>query len=104
MKKCGSRFYWNDWANSIADIARKHITRIDSIVKHPDTPARKAFDSFVAEIKNDLNPGIKDTDAVEMLAQHIITRPVFDTLVSGKAIHIRERCFKSNGKSAGPDL
>ena len=84
VKKCGSRFYWNDWANSIADIARKHITRIDSIVKHPDTPARKAFDIFVAEIKNDLNPGIKNTDAVEMLAQHIITRPVFDTLFQGK--------------------
>ena len=38
---------------------------------------------FVEEIRDDLNPEITETDAVEMLAQHIITRPVFDTLFQG---------------------
>jgi len=38
---------------------------------------------FVEEIRDDLNPEISENDAVEMLAQHIITRPVFDTLFQG---------------------
>ena len=30
-----------------------------------------------------MNPNISETDAIEMLAQHIITKPVFDTLFEG---------------------
>ena len=39
--------------------------------------------AFLEEIQDDLNPEISETDAVEMLAQHIITKPVFDTLFEG---------------------
>jgi predicted helicase len=47
------------------------------------TPERKAFLDFLGEIRDDLNPNISETDAVEMLAQHLITKPVFDTLFQG---------------------
>ena len=83
VDKCGTRDYWENWASDIAEIAKKHIIRINSIVLGSDTPARKAFERFLAEIRDDLNPSITENDAVEMLAQHIITRPVFDTLFQG---------------------
>jgi predicted helicase len=83
VEKCGTRDYWENWATDIAKIAHNHITRINSIVLNSGTPERKAFMQFVEEIRDDLNPEISENDAVEMLAQHIITRPVFDTLFQG---------------------
>ncbi|WP_245986603.1 type ISP restriction/modification enzyme [Azospirillum thermophilum] len=83
VKKCGRRDYWEDWATDIAKIAQTHITRITALVEKPGTPERKAFDAFLAEIRDDLNDSVTPAEAVEMLAQHIITRPVFDALFEG---------------------
>lgn len=83
VEKCGTRDYWENWASDIARIAEKHVARINTIVLNSGTPERKAFMQFVEEIRDDLNPEISENDAVEMLAQHIITRPVFDTLFQG---------------------
>ena len=83
VEKCGTRDYWENWANDIAEIAKAHITRINAILIKQDTPERQAFDAFLDEIRDDLHPEISESDAVEMLAQHIITRPVFDTLFLG---------------------
>ena len=55
------------------------------MLQNPDTSARKAFDDFLGELQDDLNDSITETDAIEMLAQHIITRPVFQTLFEGHA-------------------
>lgn len=83
VKKCGTRDYWEDWSASIAEIAKNHITRLTALLKDPDTEARRAFDAFLAELRDDLNDTISEADAIEMLAQHIITRPVFETLFEG---------------------
>ena len=81
VKKCGNRGHWEDWANDIAKIARTHITRIQAIL---DTPANSieiaAFNAFAQELRDDLNNAITDNEIVEMLAQHLITKPVFDAL------------------------
>jgi predicted helicase len=83
VKKCGTRDYWEDWSASIAEIAKNHITRLTALLKDPDTEARRAFDAFLGELRDDLNDTISEGDAIEMLAQHIITRPVFETLFEG---------------------
>ncbi|WP_455474838.1 DEAD/DEAH box helicase [Bartonella sp. B30(2025)] len=80
VKKCGTRDYWEDWASNIAEIAKNHITRLTGILAEPDTKVRQAFDKFIAELRDDLNYTITEADAIEMLAQHIITRPVFQVL------------------------
>ncbi|MEK7991904.1 MAG: DEAD/DEAH box helicase family protein, partial [Thiotrichaceae bacterium] len=79
VAKCGERFYWETWAKDIAQIAERHITRIKGLL---DTqPQHKAtFDSFLTTLQNTLNPAINQGDAIEMLAQHLITKPVFDAL------------------------
>ncbi|WJY19830.1 DEAD/DEAH box helicase family protein [Alteriqipengyuania flavescens] len=80
VKKCGRRDYWENWAGDIAKIAETHISRIKGIISREGSPERKAFDAFLAEIRDDLNPEVSEEEAIEMLAQHLITRPVFDAL------------------------
>ena len=79
VEKCGDRKYWDEWAGDVADIARRHIERITAIVKSGDAE-REIFQDFVTELRDDLNEGITDDDAIEMLAQHSVTGPVFDAL------------------------
>lgn len=80
VKKCGTRTYWEDWAKDVAKIAKTHITRITAIVEKEGTPERKAFDEFLEEIRDDLNDSVSRDEAIEMLAQHLITQPVFEAL------------------------
>lgn len=79
VEKCGTRDYWDQWAKDIAKIAQTHITRITTIVAQ-DGPERTAFLDFLLELRDDLNPEITEGEAIEMLAQHLITKPVFDAL------------------------
>ncbi|WP_233842302.1 type ISP restriction/modification enzyme [Dyella sp. 2HG41-7] len=81
VKKCGNRRHWEEWAKDIAKIARTHIDRIHAIIEDPNhANERAAFDAFAAELRDDLNDNITDDEIVEMLAQHLITKPVFDAL------------------------
>ncbi len=79
VEKCGTRDYWDSWAKDIAQIAQTHITRITTITAKPG-PEQNAFRAFLNELHDDLNPEISEADAIEMLAQHLITKPVFDAL------------------------
>lgn len=81
VQKVGNRHHWEDWANDIAKIARTHIDRITGIIENPENAKeREAFDAFAAELRDDLNGSITDGEIIEMLAQHLITKPVFDAL------------------------
>lgn len=81
VQKVGNRHHWEDWANDIAKIAHTHIDRITGIIENPaNVKEREAFDAFAAELRDDLNGSITDGEIIEMLAQHLITKPVFDAL------------------------
>lgn len=81
VEKCGNRHHWEDWANDIAKIARTHIDRIQAILENPaNTQEKAAFNAFAAELRDDLNDSITEGEIVEMLAQHLVTKPVFDAL------------------------
>ena len=81
VQKVGNPHHWEKWANDIAKIARTHIDRITAILESPDNAKeREAFAAFAAELRDDLNDSITDGEIIEMLAQHLITKPVFDAL------------------------
>lgn len=79
VEKVGDRMYWENWANSIGEIAKKFIQRIAQLVKEKEE-ARKHFDEFVQGLHSNINESVDDGQAIEMLAQHMIVRPVFDAL------------------------
>jgi predicted helicase len=85
VKRCGTRTYWENWAGDVARIAEIHITRIKAAVERAGSEEKAAFDGFMSEIKDDLNDSITADEAIEMLAQHLITKPVFDALFEGYA-------------------
>ena len=81
VEKCGNRHHWEDWANDIAKIAQTHIDRIKALLEdESQAKARKSFAEFAAELRDDLNEKVSDAEIIEMLAQHLITKPVFDAL------------------------
>ena len=81
VEKCGDRMYWENWAKEIGVLAQKFINRITRLVieegKH-----KKEFDRYLKGLQKNLNPSVDTVQAIEMLAQHMITRPVFDALFS----------------------
>ena len=85
VMKCGDRRYWESWAKDVAIIAERHITRIKALLESSDRTHRKAFEEFLNGLRTNLNPSVSEADAIEMLAQHLITRPVFDALFEGYA-------------------
>ena len=84
VKRCGKADYWEDWASDIGDIARAHMVRINAVVSDSSNATeRAAFDQLLAELRDDLNPAVSKDDTVELLAQHLVTGPVFDALFQG---------------------
>lgn len=79
VEKVGSKRYWEQWAKDVAKIAERHIAQITEFVASDGTQ-RKAFDAFLKGLRQDINPSIAESDAIQMLAQHLITKPVFDAL------------------------
>ena len=79
VEKVGSRRYWEDWAKDVADIAKRHEDRIRKLIAVDGKP-KVQFDKFLVALKKNLNPGVNEEQAIEMLSQHLITKPVFEAL------------------------
>ncbi len=79
VQKVGDRRYWEQWAKSVAEIALRQTERI-TILVNDNGKHQKAFDNFLKGLHKNINPSITQHEAIEMLSQHIITKPVFDAL------------------------
>lgn len=79
VEKCGDRLYWETWAKEVGNVAISIIQRIKTLV-FKEGKFKTEFDEFVKSLRGNLNPSVDEEQAVEMLAQHMITRPVFDAL------------------------
>ena len=84
VDKCGDRKYWESWAKDVADIFSRLVLRIGNLLENPDNLAlREWFDAFYQELRVSINDSITPASAIDMMAQHILTRPVFDALFEG---------------------
>ena len=81
VEKCGDRKYWESWAKDVADIFGRLVGRVENLLENPENEAlREWFDAFHTELKSSINDAITRTNAIDMMAQHILTKPVFDAL------------------------
>jgi predicted helicase len=85
VQKVGQRGYWENWAQDVAGIAQDHISRIKTLVGTSSKELKSDFQRFVKGLQDNLNPEVDENQAVEMLAQHLITKPVFDALFDNYA-------------------
>ena len=78
VQKVGDRRYLEDWSKDVADIARRHIQGIEFILEqNPDS--KSAFEKFLQSLQHNINESIDQSQAIEMLAQHLITLPIFSS-------------------------
>lgn len=82
VKKVGDRRYLEDWSKDVAEIAKRHITKINDLIDS-QAGAKKAFDVFLTSLQHNINSSVDKKQAIEMLAQHLITQPIFEALFEG---------------------
>ena len=94
IKKLGNIRTWEDWAKDVALICSnqaKNIKRVLEDTEHPE--AKKCFDDFKNQmsaainghltkdgIADDETTTLSDDEFIDMLAQHIVIKPVLDEL------------------------
>ena len=81
VQKVGSRRYWEQWAKDVANIAARHRKRLAKRVQDPEVAAE--FERFLAALRANLNDSITAESAIDMLSQHLVTKPVFDAVFDG---------------------
>ena len=84
VQKVGDRRYWEQWAKDVSAIAQGYIDRINRLIAG-DGPHKRAFEEFLAGVRKNLNPAVAAGEVVEMLAQHLITKPVFEALFEDRS-------------------
>lgn len=80
VQKVGDVRYWEDWSKDVAVIAQQHMMRIRVMLEDKDSKAYIEFMKFVKSLRQNINDSITEEQAIEMLAQHLITKPVFEAL------------------------
>lgn len=80
VKKVGNVRYWEQWSEDVAKIAQQHIIRINIMLEDENSIAFQEFKNFMKSIRHNINDSISERQAIEMLSQHIITKPVFEAL------------------------
>ena len=84
IKKVGNRREWEDWAQDVGEICSRQVEHIKAMVGEDATPEnRKAFADFKTELAAATRVKLSDKDMMEMLAQHIVIKPVLDELFRG---------------------
>lgn len=81
VQKCGDKIYWEKWATEVTDLAKLHIKTINELLESNEN-TKKAFNSFLHILRANLNNDITQDDAIEMISQHLITKPIFEALFS----------------------
>jgi len=81
VQKVGSRRYWEQWAGDVARIAARHRARLAKRVVDPRVAGE--FEGFLAALRANLNDSITPDAAIDMLSQHLVTKPVFDAVFDG---------------------
>lgn len=80
VKKVGDRRYLEDWTADVQQLAERHIRWIRNLLADKQSPFTKSFKRYVKSLQHNINQDIDDQQAIDMLAQHVITKPIFEAL------------------------
>ena len=100
VRHCGTKAYWDDWSKDVAKIAVARTTQIESLVAQ-SSAAAEAFGEFLQGVRDSLNPGISEHEAVDMLAQHEITQPIFEALFDNPEVAKNNPVALGMGRAVG---
>ena len=83
VDRVGDRRYFETWAKDVAEVAGRIERHIERVLQHDSelgNRARTTFDNFLQSLHEVINPMVTKDEALSMLVQHIITKPVFVAL------------------------
>lgn len=78
--KVGDRNYIENWAKDVAVIMPELIERLTKICSHEEHGYKQfkpAFNRYMRGLRANINGSVTEDDAIKMLAQQIITKPIF---------------------------
>ena len=76
---CGDRQMWPTWGKNAAGVCDQVRDRLSGELLAP-IEAQQEFDTFLTAIRETAGERITYHDALEMVAQHVVTIPIFDAL------------------------
>ena len=84
IKKLGSRKEWQDWAEDVAGICTEQVKQIKQLLETKADPEFKAkFAKQCLDLNDSIGQHLEQDEIIEMLAQHIVIKPVLDELFRG---------------------
>ena len=81
VEKVGDKRMYPRWGERAADVCRQVQTRVNELVERGG--ARPAFERFLEGIRNSIGDHITRRQAQEMVAQHVVTIPIFEAMLAG---------------------
>ncbi|HIZ45683.1 MAG TPA: DEAD/DEAH box helicase family protein [Candidatus Olsenella pullistercoris] len=85
VKKCGTKIYWSEWTGRVAQVTAARCEQIAELV-HGNAGVAESFGVFLEGIRDSLNDGFDERRAIETLAQHEVTRPIFVALFDNEEV------------------
>ena len=101
IKKLGNRREWEEWAEDVAEICKNQVAFIkDKLNNTENKELRYAFNDFKDQLSCSINGhksnqnaqnsisvsnSLSNDEVIDMLAQHIVIKPVLDALFKGYA-------------------
>ena len=76
VEMCGSRQYWPTWGQRAAGICLDIEQKLQRALDRPELTV--ALDDFVETMRTAVGPQVTRESAAEMIAQHLVTIPVFE--------------------------
>ncbi len=84
IKKLGKRKEWQDWAEDVASICTEQVKQIKQLLATKADPEFKAaFAQQCLDLNDSIGQHLGQDEIIEMLAQHIVIKPVLDELFRG---------------------
>lgn len=74
--KLGDKHYWASFSAKTGKIVKDLTIRLNAYFK--ENP--NILSEFIESLRETIHPNIKETESIDMLASHIVTKPIFDTI------------------------
>ncbi|MDE0268082.1 MAG: DEAD/DEAH box helicase family protein, partial [Acidimicrobiaceae bacterium] len=94
VKVCGDRQYWDRWGREVARITNTITGHIRAAVEANDELAAQ-FYQFSEQMEATIGASMPSGDLAVMVAQHVVTMPVFEALFAGSGFADRNPISKS---------
>ena len=105
VERVGDKDYIENWAVSMARIAPVLRAALQSACIPEGSEGSEAFRRYLANIRSVINQDVSEKDAIDMLMQQYVTRPIFNKLFGDNGAVAQNSVFNSvNTMMADIDL